>query len=295
MPPWYGERMKALGEHRAARIGLAGPDRPGPARRPRPRAHGARPTADDQGGRQARLRAHDQLDRSARARRRPGPQLVYPDLEPAEAIERLTRQLEHVLRLDEDDPLAAWRERADMLVGVAQRLTERRFDAIRYQGPGTDLTVGLLPSGSLAGGALHDDRRHRAHAEPADRGGLHHAGPAAGRRARDLHQAARPAGRDGGRGPARPLRGRPRGRRGSRPGRRDDAYDARARRGRQRGSARSPSSTARAASARSRRPSTTRCSTRTRPATSRSARASRSSSAPSDRRASTRARSTSTS
>ena len=73
--------------------------------------------------------------------------LVYPDLEPAEALERLTAALEHVLRLDEEDPLAAWRQRADTLVGVAQRLTERRFDAIRYHGPGTDLTVGLLPSG----------------------------------------------------------------------------------------------------------------------------------------------------
>ena len=28
VPPWYGERMKALGEHRAARIGLAGPIAP---------------------------------------------------------------------------------------------------------------------------------------------------------------------------------------------------------------------------------------------------------------------------
>src|ERR671920_1880530 len=51
-----------------------------------------------------------------------------------------------VLRLDEPDPIAAWRERADTLIGVADRLTERGFDALHYEGPGTDLTIGLLPS-----------------------------------------------------------------------------------------------------------------------------------------------------
>ena len=45
-----------------------------------------------------------------------------------------------------DDPEAAWRERARNLDGAAARLTGRRFDAIRLHGPGTDLTVGLLPS-----------------------------------------------------------------------------------------------------------------------------------------------------
>ena len=71
--------------------------------------------------------------------------LVFPDLEPAEALARLERELLHVLRLDEDDPIAAWRARADALVGGVARLTERRFDALHYEGPGTDLTIGLLP------------------------------------------------------------------------------------------------------------------------------------------------------
>src|SRR5699024_8560511 len=37
-------------------------------------------------------------------------------------------------------------ERADALVGAAARLTERAFAAIRFEGEGTDLTVGLLPT-----------------------------------------------------------------------------------------------------------------------------------------------------
>ena len=40
--------------------------------------------------------------------------------------------------------MAAWRSRADRLVEMAGKLTERRFDALHYTGPGTDLTVGLF-------------------------------------------------------------------------------------------------------------------------------------------------------
>jgi aminopeptidase len=70
--------------------------------------------------------------------------LVHPDLPADEAYEKLWRDLEHILRLDEPDPLAAWDERMTVLNDYAQRLTERRFDAIELRGPGTELTIGLL-------------------------------------------------------------------------------------------------------------------------------------------------------
>ena len=69
-----------------------------------------------------------------------------PTSTPTRRWRKLEEQLLHVLRLDEDDPVAAWRERADTLVAAAERLTERGFDALHYEGPGTDLTVGLLPA-----------------------------------------------------------------------------------------------------------------------------------------------------
>jgi aminopeptidase len=72
--------------------------------------------------------------------------LVHPDLPPDEAYAQLWRELEHVLRLDEPDPLAAWDERMAELNDYAARLTERRFDAIELHGPGTELTIGLLPT-----------------------------------------------------------------------------------------------------------------------------------------------------
>ena len=71
---------------------------------------------------------------------------VHPTLSAAQALERLWSQVVNICRLDEDDPVAAWQTRMTRLLEVAARLTERRFDAIGFRGPGTDLTVGLLPS-----------------------------------------------------------------------------------------------------------------------------------------------------
>ena len=73
-------------------------------------------------------------------------ELVHPDLPADEAHTKLCEEILHVCRLDEDDPIAAWSERADTLIGAATRMTERRFDAVRFPGEGTDLTVGLLPT-----------------------------------------------------------------------------------------------------------------------------------------------------
>jgi aminopeptidase len=72
--------------------------------------------------------------------------LVWPELPTDEAYERLWSELEHVLRLDEPDPVQAWEERMAVLRESASRLAERRFDAIDLRGPGTELTIGLLPT-----------------------------------------------------------------------------------------------------------------------------------------------------
>ena len=60
-------------------------------------------------------------------------------------VERLWQAIATTVRLDEPDPVAAWRAHLDRLSERAAALNERRFDALRYRGPGTDLTVGLHP------------------------------------------------------------------------------------------------------------------------------------------------------
>jgi aminopeptidase len=50
-------------------------------------------------------------------------------------------------RLDAADLVGAWREHAATLQSRADSLNAHGFDAIRFRGPGTDLTVGLIPGG----------------------------------------------------------------------------------------------------------------------------------------------------
>lgn len=84
--------------------------------------------------------------------------VVYPELPETEAYDKLWQVIAHMCRLDEPDPAAAWQTRSDQLKAIAGRLTDRRFDAIRLHGPGTDVTVGLLPSSRwLAGGHTRRD------------------------------------------------------------------------------------------------------------------------------------------
>jgi aminopeptidase len=65
-------------------------------------------------------------------------------------VERLWELVATCLRLDEDDPVAAWEQHLARLDARGTALTDLRPDAIHYRGPGTDLTVGLLPTARWA-------------------------------------------------------------------------------------------------------------------------------------------------
>ena len=144
VPEWYGQRVLALGDARAARIALSGPSAPGLLADLDPvRAGKDRLPAVKESGKVVN-------DRTTNWSIIPCPtptwaNLVFPDLPEDEALTALEGHIEHVLRLDEPNPIAAWHARADTLVSAATRLTERGFDALHYEGPGTDLTIGLLP------------------------------------------------------------------------------------------------------------------------------------------------------
>ena len=58
-------------------------------------------------------------------------------------LDRLWQAVATATRLDQLDPVEAWREHVARLKDRARGLNERAFDAIRFRGPGTDLTVGL--------------------------------------------------------------------------------------------------------------------------------------------------------
>jgi aminopeptidase len=149
VPPWLGRRMLDLGELDAARIMLTPIVPPGllagvdPARAGRDRLPSVPET----------LKTVE--DRSIAWTISPFPtrawaQMVFPELEPTAAVDALWRDVEHVCRLDEPDPVDAWQRRIREIWEVASRLDELQLDTIRFVGPGTDLTVGLLPSSRFA-------------------------------------------------------------------------------------------------------------------------------------------------
>ena len=60
-------------------------------------------------------------------------------------VARLRGVFAHATRLDEPDPVAAWRNHIAGLSARAEMLNTRSYDALRFRGPGTDLVIGLLP------------------------------------------------------------------------------------------------------------------------------------------------------
>jgi aminopeptidase len=148
VPSWYSYRMQALGTERAARISLSGPT-----------TAGLLDDLDqDRSGRDQLPFVKEILDVISERTTNwtvipcptlPWAQLAHPDLPSEQALERLWGEIAHVCRLDEPDPVAAWDERAGALAVAADRLNERRFDALHFEGPGTDLTVGLLPTSTF--------------------------------------------------------------------------------------------------------------------------------------------------
>jgi len=72
--------------------------------------------------------------------------VVHPELDPDAALAALFDDLAYVLRLDEPDAGAAWRARFGELHTVGTKLDAAGLDALHFEGPGTDLKVGLLPT-----------------------------------------------------------------------------------------------------------------------------------------------------
>ncbi len=68
---------------------------------------------------------------------------VFPDVPVEEAQAKLWDAIFKVCRIDTPDPVAAWQEHTDKLVKYKDYLNNKRFAALHYTAPGTDLTVGL--------------------------------------------------------------------------------------------------------------------------------------------------------
>ncbi|MEE2659300.1 MAG: aminopeptidase [Candidatus Latescibacterota bacterium] len=77
---------------------------------------------------------------------------MFPDLHTDTAIARLWDAIATVCRLGEPDPVRAWECHLEALQTRCDQLNEQRWSALRFTGPGTDLTVGLADEHTWVGG-----------------------------------------------------------------------------------------------------------------------------------------------
>jgi aminopeptidase len=150
VPPWYPERILQLGEGHGVRISVSPAVPPGLMDGVDPAVVGR-----DQ---LPKLPGHLSVINARTTNWCVVPwatvewaRVVHPDLADDGALAKLWEQLVYVLRLDTEDAAAAWRERVGELHSAGTRLDDARLDSLRFEGPGTDLTVGLLPTSHFAG------------------------------------------------------------------------------------------------------------------------------------------------
>jgi aminopeptidase len=77
---------------------------------------------------------------------------VFPDLPQDEAQARLWEAIFAASRADQADPVAAWKKHDANLHARADLVNEKRYSALHFRGPGTDLRVGLADDHLWLGG-----------------------------------------------------------------------------------------------------------------------------------------------
>jgi len=78
---------------------------------------------------------------------------AFPELDQHQALEALWNAIFAATRVDTPDPVAAWHDHAAGLKIVKENLNSKRYSALRFSGPGTDLTVGLADGHVWDGGS----------------------------------------------------------------------------------------------------------------------------------------------
>jgi aminopeptidase len=152
-PDWVVQMMREHGEHHGATIGLSGNPAPGLLNGLDPARIGRDLPPGRKQGLENLMRAANNWT-AAPCPTEGWARLVHPDLEPEAAVERLWQQVLRMCRMDADDPVAEWAGRHAQLEAVKRALDGLALDAVQLEGPGTDLTVGLLPTSRWMGISL---------------------------------------------------------------------------------------------------------------------------------------------
>ena len=76
---------------------------------------------------------------------------VFPDMPVEDAQAKLWEMIFKACRIDQPDPVAAWKEHTHKLEQYKNYLNSKRYSALQYQAPDTDLTIGLPEKQNWAG------------------------------------------------------------------------------------------------------------------------------------------------
>lgn len=146
-PPWLLKRARQVGEERAAVVALTGDAEP----------NLLADLPGDRVGRARMLELAEESNRQINEQLNNWTVIGVPNAGWARQmfgepdLERLWQAVEYTVRLNEDDPVAAWRAHVARIGKRARSLNDLEIDSIHFKGPGTDLRVGLLPESRWQG------------------------------------------------------------------------------------------------------------------------------------------------
>lgn len=83
---------------------------------------------------------------------------LFPNVPPGERMAAFWDTLFEICRVTEDDPVASWRDHVSELATRCDYLNSKRYTALKFNGPGTDLTVGLPRGHVWRGGPLTSEQ-----------------------------------------------------------------------------------------------------------------------------------------
>lgn len=78
---------------------------------------------------------------------------IFPDSSAEEAVKNLWEAIAKIVRIDQDDPIAAWEEHNKILEQSRTKLNEKRYHKLIFTAPGTNLEIGLPEDHLWLGGA----------------------------------------------------------------------------------------------------------------------------------------------
>lgn len=82
---------------------------------------------------------------------------VFPELDEETAFQKLWNLIFNATRVDQDDPIAAWKKHRKQLTDKVHYLNEKNFKKLHYKGTGTDLSIELPVGHKWVGGGSENE------------------------------------------------------------------------------------------------------------------------------------------